>query len=239
MDLSSNGFSGKLPASLFDSFYAMKIINENITTSYLGVQYDTLTITTKGLDLQFFKVFDQANIVIDLSNNRFEGYIPRTIGDLIGLRTLNLSHNNLKGHIPTSLHQLSVVESLDVSFNKISGEIPQQLASLTFLAVLNLSHKHLVGCIPKGKQFDTFENNSYKENDGLCGFPLSKECGGDDGVPHAATQFGLDQEEEGDSSIVNWQAVLMGHGCGLVIVLSVIYMHIVGNRISIMVFEVV
>jgi len=200
----------------------MKIINENMTTSYLGVQYDSLTITTKGMDLQFVKVFE-ANVVIDLSNNRFEGYIPRTIGDLIGLRTLNLSHNNLKGHIPTSLHQLSVVESLDPSFNKISKEIPQQLASLTFLTVLNLSHNHLVGCIPKGKQFDTFENRSYKENDRLCGFPLSKECGGDDGVPQAATHFGLDQEEEGDSSIVNWQAVLMGYGCGLVIVLSVIY----------------
>ncbi|WMV09427.1 hypothetical protein MTR67_002812 [Solanum verrucosum] len=88
----------------------MKIINENITTSYLGIQYDTLTITTKGLDLQFVKVFYQVNIVIDLSNNIFEGYIPRTIGDIIGLRTLNLSHNNLKGHRPTSLHQLSVVE---------------------------------------------------------------------------------------------------------------------------------
>ncbi|KAK4737438.1 hypothetical protein R3W88_001135 [Solanum pinnatisectum] len=186
MDLSSNGFSGKLPASLFD------------------IQYDSLTITTKGLDLQFVKV-SEASIVIDLSNNRFEGYIPRTIGDLIGIRTLNLSHNNLKGHIPASLHQLSIVESLDLSFNKISGEIPQQLASLTFLKVLNLSHNHLVGCIAKGKQFDTFENSSYKENDGL------------------STHFGLDQEEEGDSSIVNWQAVLMGYGCGLVIVLSVIY----------------
>ncbi|KAK6803346.1 hypothetical protein RDI58_001130 [Solanum bulbocastanum] len=136
---------------------------------------------------------------------------------------LKLSHNNLNGLIPTSLHQLSIVESLDLSFNKISGEIPQKLASLTFLAVLNLSHNQLIGCMPKGKQVDTFENSSYKENDRLCGFPLSKECGGGDGVPQAATQFGLDQEEEGDSSIVYWQEVLMGYGCGLVIVLYVIY----------------
>ncbi|KAG5628859.1 hypothetical protein H5410_000576 [Solanum commersonii] len=44
------------------------------------------------------------------------------------------------------------------------------------------------------------------------------------GVPQATTPFGLDQEEEeGDSSIISWQAVLMGYGCGLVIGLSIIY----------------
>ncbi|XP_049396437.1 receptor-like protein 9DC3 [Solanum stenotomum] len=143
----------------------------------------------------------------------FERHIPSIIGDLVGLRTLNLSHNHLEGHIPASLHQLSVLESLDLSSNKISREILQQLASLTFLVVLNLSHNHLVGCIPKGKQFDTFENSSYQGNDGLRGLPLSKDCGGDEGVPQATTTYGLDQEEEdGDSTIINWQAVLMGYG---------------------------
>ncbi|XP_049396449.1 receptor-like protein 9DC1 [Solanum stenotomum] len=124
----------------------------------------------------------------------------------------NLSHNVLEGHIPVSLHQLSVLESFDLSSNKISGEIPQQLASLTSLEVLNLSHNHLVGCIPKGKQFDTLENSSYQGNDRLRGFPLSKDCGGDEGVPQAITPYGLDQEEEeGDSAIISWQAVLMGY----------------------------
>ncbi|WMV07098.1 hypothetical protein MTR67_000483 [Solanum verrucosum] len=123
------------------------------------------------------------------------------------------------------MQHLSVLESLDLSSNKIGGEIPQQLASLTSLEVLNLSHNHLIGCIPKGKQFDTFENSSYQGNDGLRGLPLSKDCGSDEGVPQATTPFGLDQEEEedGDSSMISWQAVLMGYGCGLVIGLSVIY----------------
>ncbi|PHT99184.1 hypothetical protein BC332_31791 [Capsicum chinense] len=135
--------------------------------------------------------------------------------------TLNLSHNGLEGVIPASLHQLSVLESLDLSSNKIGGEIPQQLASLTFLAILNLSHNHLVGCIPKGKQFDTFENSSYQGNDGLHGLPLSKDCGGDDGVPQATTLVELDGEEE--ENLISWQEVFMGFGCGLVIGLSIIY----------------
>ncbi|PHT30730.1 hypothetical protein CQW23_29650 [Capsicum baccatum] len=104
---------------------------------------------------------------------------------------LNLSHNGLEGIIPASLEHLSVLESLDLSSNKIGGEIPQQLASLTFFAVINLSPNHLVGCIPKGKQFDIFENTSYQGNDGLCGFPLSKDCGGNDGVLQATTPVEL------------------------------------------------
>ncbi|KAM3379292.1 hypothetical protein P3S68_011706 [Capsicum galapagoense] len=105
------------------------------------------------------------------------GYIPSIIGDLTVLCTLNLSHNHLEGLIPASLHQLSVIESLDLSFNKIGGGILQQLGFLTSLEALNLSHNHLVGCIPKGKQYDTFEKSSYQGNDGLHGFPLSKDCG--------------------------------------------------------------
>ncbi|KAH0780490.1 hypothetical protein KY290_000088 [Solanum tuberosum] len=162
-------------------------------------------------------------MIIDLSKNKFEGHIPSIIGDLVGLRTLDLSHNVLEGNIPASLQNLSVLESLDLSSNKISGEIPQQLASLTFLAVLNLSHNHLVGCIPKGKQFDTFENSSYQGNDGLRGFPPSRDCGRDDRVPQETIPVELDQQEEEDSPMISWQAVLMGYGCGLVIGLSVIY----------------
>ncbi|XP_049347914.1 receptor-like protein Cf-9 [Solanum verrucosum] len=228
IDLSSNGFSGDLPMSLFEKFEAMKITSENRgTREYVAdinsyYYTNSLIVTTKGLELELPRVLT-TDMIIDLSRNRFEGHIPSIIGDLIGLRTLNLSHNHLEGIIPSSLHQLSVLESLDLSSNKISGEIPQQLASLTSLEVLNLSHNYLVGCIPKGKQFDTFENSSYQGNDGLRGLPLSKDCGGDEGVPQATTQVGLDEGEEGDSAIISWQAVLMGYGCGLVVGLSIIY----------------
>ncbi|XP_016475135.1 receptor-like protein 9DC3 [Nicotiana tabacum] len=222
MDLSSNAFSGNLPANLFKIFQAMKLIDENMSTPrYGGGKYDSVTIITKGLDRLFVQVL-ATNIVIDLSKNEFKGQIPSSIGDLIGLRTLNLSHNGLEGLIPASLQHLSVLESLDLSFNKIGGGIPQQLAYLTSLAVVNLSHNHLVGCIPKGNQFDTFENSSYQGNDGLRGFPPSRGCG-DDGVTQATTPVVLDQGEEEDSSMISWQAVLIGYGCGLVIGLSIIY----------------
>ncbi|PHU06619.1 hypothetical protein BC332_23108 [Capsicum chinense] len=205
----------------------MKIIGENSgTREYVADAYsiyymNTLIVTTKGWDREFFHVL-KTNINMNLSKNRFEGHIPSIIGDLlVGLRTLNLSHNGLEGIIPASLQHLSVLESLDLSSNKIGGEIPQ-VVSLPFLAVLNLSHNHLVGCIPKGKHFDTFENHSYQGNDGLRGLPLSKDCSGDDGVLQATTPVELDDDEEEEGDLISWQAVLMVFGCGLVIGLSII-----------------
>jgi hypothetical protein len=61
------------------------------------------------------------------------------------------------------------MEALDLSQNKLSGEIPQQLTQLTFLEFLNVSYNNLMGRIPQGKQFDTFENNSFERNPRLCG----------------------------------------------------------------------
>ena len=39
----------------------------------------------------------------------------------------------------------------------------------------------LVGLIPQGKQFNTFTNASCSGNLGLCGLPLTKTCGNDEG----------------------------------------------------------
>ncbi|PHT58941.1 hypothetical protein CQW23_01304 [Capsicum baccatum] len=125
IDLSSNGFSGDLPVSLFKNFQAMKIIGENggtreyIADDVSAYYTNTLIVTTKGWDREFCHDL-KTNIIINFSRNRFEG------------------------------------------------------------------------------------------NDGLRGFPLSKDCGGDDGIPQATTPVELD-EEKGD--LISWQVVLMGYGC--------------------------
>ena len=164
---------------------------------------------------------------IDLSSNKFQGEIPGELGRLKFLKLLNLSHNSLIGHIPSSLANLLALESLDLSSNKLSGEIPMQLTSLTFFAMLNLLQNQLTGSIPQGKQFATFQNDSYNGNSGLCGFPLSWKCSADEPPPPPpALNF---QEDNNDSMFGNgfdWKAVLIGYGCGLVLGLAMGYVTI-------------
>ncbi|KAJ9702929.1 hypothetical protein PVL29_004602 [Vitis rotundifolia] len=216
IDLAHNDFEGDLPDMYLKSLKAMMNVDEgNTTRKYIGEYYyqDSIMVTIKGLEIEFVKILNTFT-TIDLSSNKFQGKIPESIGNLNSLRELNLSHNNLTGHIPSSFGNLKSLESLDLSSNELIGSIPQQLTSLTFLEVLNLSQNHLSGFIPRGNQFDTFGNDSYNENLGLCGFPLSKKC-----VAHATPEPSKEADREFDGGF-DWKITLMGYGCGLVIGLS-------------------
>ncbi|XP_006367796.1 receptor-like protein 12 isoform X1 [Solanum tuberosum] len=237
IDLSSNGFTGDLPVGLFENFEAMKINGEKSgTREYVADIYYTnsfIVVSLKQNQLQGpipKSLLNQQRLqFLVFSRNNLSGQIDSTVCNLTSLQVLNLGSNNLEGTIPLCFGEMSELQALDLSNNSLSGainttfSIGNQLASLKSLEVLNLSHNHLVGCIPKGKQFDTFENSSYQGNDGLRGLPLSKDCGGDEGVAQTTNPVELDKEEGGDSSMISWQAVLMGYGCGLVIGLSIIY----------------
>ncbi|CAL5439237.1 unnamed protein product [Camellia sinensis] len=174
---------------------------------------DFVVVVMKGLEIEYSRILIVFSI-IDLSSNNFRGKIPKFIEKLNSLRGLNLSHNNLTGHIPTSLGNLKNLESLDLSSNKLVGAIPQHLTNLMFLVVLNLSVNQLVGPIPQGRQFYTFENDSYSGNSALCGIPLSKKCKELQALPPPPT---FQQNENSDkSSGFSWQVVVMGYGCGFV-----------------------
>ncbi|CAL5393857.1 unnamed protein product [Camellia sinensis] len=237
IDLSDNGFSGNLPSEYFENWNAMTMIKrENLT--YMQASNEVLVTTTinsrlkgiiwsvtpymysvtmddKGTQRLYTKI-QKAFIAIDLSNNKFGGEIPESLGRLKGLQTLNLSNNNLTGVIPSSLAKLTELESLDLSQNLLSGEIPQQLIQLTFLEVLDVSHNHLTGRIPRGNQFDTFENNSYDGNSGLCGYPLSKLCGNSDASPPPSFSFHGD-DSKFPSGVVDWIIISLGYGSGLIV----------------------
>ncbi|KAH0733763.1 hypothetical protein KY285_009470 [Solanum tuberosum] len=226
IDLSYNAFSGNLPTSLFQHLKAMRTIDSSMEAPrYRGDTYyqDSITVTIKGFIREIVRIL-YLYIVIDLSSNKFGGQIPSIMGDLIAVRILNLSHNGLQSHIPQSFGDLSSVESLDLSGNQLSGEIPQQLASLTSLSFLNLSHNHLQGCIPQGPQFYTFESSSYEGNDGLRGFPVSKNCSDARVLDINDTVSGVvDEESNSEFQSDFWKGALMGYGSGLCIGLSIIY----------------
>ncbi|ONI13607.1 hypothetical protein PRUPE_4G233100 [Prunus persica] len=226
MDLSNNQFSGLLPTKYFEHLTTMKNLQKQ-ELQYMGEQYceDTVVVAIKGIEIEMVKIQNFFTI-IDFSNNGFSGEIPNVIGKLKSLKGLNLSHNELTGTIPDSFGDLSNLEWLDLSSNALVGEIPEQLTNLTSLGKFNVSKNRLVGAIPTGKQFDTFENNSYSGNIGLCGFPLSKTC-----VPHPSPPSSLQQEDDLDNvNGFDWKIVLMGYASGLVIGISVGYLALSNGR---------
>ncbi|XP_012455752.1 receptor-like protein 19 [Gossypium raimondii] len=213
LDLSHNNFSGYLPTNFFKSLEGMMGLAD-VDMAYMGDRFqyytDSMVLTMKGEDIVLERILT-IFAAIDMSSNKFEGTIPETVGNLISLQVLNFSHNHLTGHIPSSLGNLVALESLDLSCNELVGEIPSELTGLNFLEVLNLSENQLVGLIPQGKQFNTFLNDSYAGNIGLCGFPVSKSCGRSEPPP------AIFDEEEVDSAFgLDWKFVMMGYGCGLV-----------------------
>ncbi|XVF78240.1 hypothetical protein PTKIN_Ptkin14bG0114600 [Pterospermum kingtungense] len=186
---------------------------------YIGEVYyhDSIILTIKGSEIEFERILEIFT-TIDFSNNQFEGQVSEVLGELKDLLVLNFSDNRLTGLL--TLGNLLELESLDLSSNMIEGRIPVQLTNLIFLAVLNLSQNNFVGPIPRGNQFDTFINDSYIGNTGLCGFPLSKECGTSQATEPPPSAL---DEDDDNAMALNWKFVMMGYGCGLVFGLSMGY----------------
>ena len=84
-----------------------------------------------------------------LTNNRLEGGIPATMGNLTNLEILSLDDNQLSGTIPTELGNLTNLEFLYLNDNQLSGTIPTELENLTNLQHLFLSENALLeGTLP-------------------------------------------------------------------------------------------
>uniref|UniRef100_A0A0D9VIB3 Receptor kinase-like protein Xa21 n=1 Tax=Leersia perrieri TaxID=77586 RepID=A0A0D9VIB3_9ORYZ len=110
---------------------------------------------------------------ISLFSNKFEGHIPTSIGNALGLQILDFSKNNFTGQIPTSIGRLSQLSKLNLEMNQLEasedqgftvgwkqtirdsspsnafvGPIPPSIGNLTRLIELFLDNNKLDGSIP-------------------------------------------------------------------------------------------
>ncbi|TYI32371.1 hypothetical protein ES332_A04G055800v1 [Gossypium tomentosum] len=215
INLSRNEFTGHILLELFENLKSMKDIPvDKSGPMYMGGGYyqDSVIITMKGLDFKLERILTSFT-VIDFSSNH-----PKQVGELNSLIVLNFSHNSLAGNIPPSLGKMTALESLDLLSNKLQGRIPVQLTDLTNLGALNLSHNNLEGQIPLANHFDTFSNDSFDGNSGLCGFPLSKKCGNNQELESPPSTVA----DESETTLV-WKIAAMGYGSGLMLGLSMGY----------------
>ncbi|XVE52923.1 hypothetical protein DITRI_Ditri02bG0163500 [Diplodiscus trichospermus] len=241
-DLHSNLLQGSLPAvlpsteflSLSNNKLSGKIPPPFCNRSSLGI-LDLSNNNLNGRIPHCLGNFSSSLLVLDLRMNNFYGSIPAEFGNCEALTTLaTISVGKfpetfpettfLVGHIPSSLGSLTNIEWLDLSSNELSGKIPEQLANITFPEVLNLSYNKLIGQIPVGRQFNTFSNDSFIANFGLCGLPLSKKCNQNETQAPPAPSFAREQNASGFKSGFGWKVLAVGYGCGVILGLIMGYL---------------
>nr|GLL30752.1 receptor-like protein 12 [Ipomoea trifida] len=84
---------------------------------------------------------------LDLSDNKFSGFLSPHFNNLSNLKHLILSRNQFQGEIPYSIGQLKDLQVLDISQNLLNSTIPSLLSSLTKLSTLDLSSNFIFGNI--------------------------------------------------------------------------------------------
>ncbi|KAM3306713.1 receptor-like protein 12 [Capsicum chacoense] len=122
---------------------------------------------------------------LNLSNMDLTCVIPRELGNLTFLVSLDLGRNNFHGNLPQGMSHLHRLKFLDLSVNSFSGRFlfglegqePKVIGSLINLGVLKLRGNKLKGSIPLSLSNASRIGNSllgYLPN-GLCnGLPILK-----------------------------------------------------------------
>ncbi|KAF3628230.1 putative LRR receptor-like serine/threonine-protein kinase-like [Capsicum annuum] len=85
---------------------------------------------------------------LNLSNMVLMGVIPRDIGNLTFLVSLDLGGNNFRGNLPQEMAHLRRLKFLDLSVNNFRGKVPYWFEFLHYLQFLNLGNNSFTGSIP-------------------------------------------------------------------------------------------
>ncbi|PHT83028.1 hypothetical protein T459_11471 [Capsicum annuum] len=77
----------------------------------------------KHAEVEIFKE-EQGQILFEMERQMAAGRIPRELGNLSFLVSLDLGSNNFHGNLPREMTCLHQLKFLDLSFNNFGGEVP-------------------------------------------------------------------------------------------------------------------
>ncbi|XP_071715507.1 receptor-like protein 7 [Rutidosis leptorrhynchoides] len=135
IDYSQNLFNSSLPES----------VGSNLVIAYffsVSSNFVTGPIPDSVCNATYLRV-------LDLSNNRLTGIIPRCLIESSGsLGVLNLANNNLNGQIEGTFPNTCGLNTLDLHNNSLEGKIPKSIVNCTMLEVLNVGNNRIHDTYP-------------------------------------------------------------------------------------------
>ncbi|XP_049394840.1 receptor kinase-like protein Xa21 [Solanum stenotomum] len=85
--------------------------------------------------------------ILSLSENDFDGRIHSEIGRLSNLQTLDITSNHYTGEIP-KINNLVELEEFDVGFNSFSGSLAMETFNKSRLRIISLAYNNISGTLP-------------------------------------------------------------------------------------------
>ncbi|XP_076920638.1 receptor-like protein kinase BRI1-like 3 [Bidens hawaiensis] len=158
LDLSNNGLSGDIPASVTSSssLKALDLSGNNLTGKFQSLDFGTCqNLTTINLSRNnlagtgFPASLSNCHVLekLDVSHNALHMKLPGTmLGDFKNLKSLSLAYNQFFGPISPEVGNVcTTLEELDLSNNQLTGGLPASFGSCSSLSSLNLGHNYLSG----------------------------------------------------------------------------------------------
>ncbi|XP_065626537.1 receptor-like protein Cf-9 homolog [Quercus suber] len=231
LDLQSNNLHGTIPSTFAKGYYLRSIkLNGNQLEGSLPQslvhcrKLETLDFGNNKINSTFSSWLEtllELQVLI-LQSKNFHSALgnPKTKFSFLDLRIIDLSHNEVHGLLPTKIFKyLKAMMNANTNKGKVKymGDSYYQdsvtVVMKGFLVTTRLIAPSLVGW----KLFQSCRKL------GLCGFPMTKACGNDEGqqlLPSSTTQEDDYKFENG----FHWKVVLLGYSCGFMFGLGLVYL---------------
>ncbi|KAL6890241.1 hypothetical protein ACP4OV_009004 [Aristida adscensionis] len=160
LNLGRSGLYGRLPTAL-ENVTSLQVLD---FSELYGTRKNIMTANLKNLcDLEIInldsslwhgdvtELFENLPVCssnklqeLHMANNNFTGMLPKWMGQLTSLVTLDLRGNNISGHLPAFIGHLSALKTLSLSHNHLDGVITEEhFADLKSLQFIDLSYNSL------------------------------------------------------------------------------------------------